>query len=67
MVTTLNAKRLPDETISARVEGRAVPAVPAVTGQAFELPDGTRVNRAPRDMLSGEIHATYRLAWGQVM
>lgn len=30
---------------------------------AFMLPDGTRFNRAPADMRSWEIHATYRLAW----
>lgn len=30
---------------------------------AFTLPDGTRFNRAPKDMRSWEIHATYRLAW----
>jgi hypothetical protein len=30
---------------------------------AFELPDGTKFNRAPTDMRSWEIHATYRLAW----
>ena len=29
----------------------------------FELPDGTKFNRAPKDMRSWEIHATYRLAW----
>ena len=34
-----------------------------VSTQAFELPDGTKANRAPKDMRSWEIHATYRLAW----
>ena len=29
----------------------------------FVFPDGTRFNRAPADMRSWEIHATYRLAW----
>ena len=29
----------------------------------FQLPDGTTFNRAPKDMRSWEIHATYRLAW----
>ena len=29
----------------------------------FALPDGTTFNRAPKDMRSWEIHATYRLAW----
>ena len=37
---------------------RAIAAAPG-----FELPDGTTFNRAPRDMRSWEIHATYRLAW----
>jgi hypothetical protein len=34
-----------------------------VITQTFELPDGTKFNRAPKDMRSWEIHATYRLAW----
>ena len=34
-----------------------------VITEAFELPDGTKFNRAPKDMRSWEIHATYRLAW----
>lgn len=34
-----------------------------VTRSALELPDGTKFNRAPKDMRSWEIHATYRLAW----
>ena len=33
------------------------------TAGAFALPDGTTFNRAPKDMRSWEIHATYRLAW----
>jgi len=33
------------------------------TAPVSELPDGTTFNRAPRDMRSWEIHATYRLAW----
>ena len=33
------------------------------SAHAFVLPDGTRFNRAPADMRSWEIHATYRLAW----
>jgi hypothetical protein len=37
---------------------RATAATPV-----FELPDGTTFNRAPKDMRSWEIHATYRLAW----
>jgi hypothetical protein len=41
--------------------GRHVQATMAT--QAFELPDGTTINRAPKDMRSWEIHATYRLAW----
>jgi hypothetical protein len=35
----------------------------AAATSVFELPDGTRFNRAPKDMRSWEIHATYRLAW----
>jgi hypothetical protein len=34
-----------------------------VATPVFELPDGTTFNRAPKDMRSWEIHATYRLAW----
>ena len=34
-----------------------------VAARVFELPDGTKFNRSPRDMHSWEIHATYRLAW----
>ena len=34
-----------------------------VITQTFELPDGTKFNRAPNDMRSWEIRATYRLAW----
>ena len=37
---------------------RAAKATPV-----FKLPDGTTFNRAPKDMRSWEIHATYRLAW----
>jgi hypothetical protein len=33
------------------------------TATRFALPDGTTFNRAPKDMRSWEIHATYRLAW----
>ena len=33
------------------------------TATEFALPDGTTFNRAPKDMRSWEIHATYRLAW----
>jgi hypothetical protein len=33
------------------------------TTTEFTLPDGTTFNRAPEDMRSWEIHATYRLAW----
>jgi hypothetical protein len=33
------------------------------TATEAELPDGTTFNRAPKDMRSWEIHATYRLAW----
>jgi hypothetical protein len=39
---------------------RAEVTLPAA---ASELPDGTRFNRAPNDMRSWEIQATYRLAW----
>ena len=35
----------------------------AVAASVFTLPDGTTFNRAPKDMRSWEIHATYRLAW----
>jgi hypothetical protein len=35
----------------------------AMPPTALELSDGTRINRAPKDMRSWEIHATYRLAW----
>lgn len=41
----------------------ARPARVTVAATAVELPDGTRFNRAPKDMRSWEIHATYRLAW----
>jgi hypothetical protein len=34
-----------------------------VAAPVFELPDGTKFNRAPKDMRTWEIHATYRLAW----
>jgi hypothetical protein len=34
-----------------------------VAASVFTLPDGTTFNRAPKDMRSWEIHATYRLAW----
>jgi hypothetical protein len=34
-----------------------------VAEPVFELPNGTKFNRAPKDMRSWEIHATYRLAW----
>jgi hypothetical protein len=33
------------------------------TAAEFVLPDGTTFNRAPKDMRSWEVHATYRLAW----
>ena len=35
----------------------------ADAASVFKLPDGTTFNRAPKDMRSWEIHATYRLAW----
>lgn len=41
--------------------GRHAQATTAAT--EFALPDGTTFNRAPKDMRSWEIHATYRLAW----
>ena len=41
--------------------GRHVPGT--VAASVFTLPDGTTFNRAPKDMRSWEIHATYRLAW----
>jgi hypothetical protein len=34
-----------------------------VATPVFKLPDGTTFNRAPKDMRSWEIHASYRLAW----
>jgi Protein of unknown function (DUF2637) len=34
-----------------------------VAAPVVELPDGTIFNRAPKDMRSWELHATYRLAW----
>jgi len=50
----------------AVVDGAAVEVEHAqgkVIPQAFELPDGTKFNRAPKDMRSWEIRETYRLAW----
>ena len=35
----------------------------ATAASVFQLSDGTTFNRAPKDMRSWEIHATYRLAW----
>jgi hypothetical protein len=46
-----------------RTTVKAEHAQSRVIPQAFELPDGTKFNRAPKDMQSWEIHATYRLAW----
>jgi hypothetical protein len=34
-----------------------------VVAPVFKLLGGTTFNRAPKDMRSWEIHATYRLAW----
>ena len=48
------------------VDGTAVKIEHAqgqVIPQAFVLPDGTKFNRAPKDMRSWEISTTYRLAW----
>jgi hypothetical protein len=48
------------------IDGAAVRtehATGKVTPQAFVLPDGTKFNRAPKDMGSWELLATYRLAW----
>lgn len=49
-------------TVAAVVTAHQLtPAAPM--GQAFELPDGTKFNRAPKDMRSWEIQVSYRLAW----
>ena len=45
----------------AEDSGKHARATAAAPG--FELPDATTFNRAPKDMRSWEIHATYRLAW----
>ena len=45
------------------VSGHARHAQDTTTATEFALPDGTTFNRAPKDMRSWEIHATYRLAW----
>jgi len=46
---------------AAEESGRHAEAAAATP--VFKLPDGTTFNRAPKDMRSWEIHATYRLAW----
>ena len=43
--------------------GYARHAQVTTTATEFALPGGTTFNRAPKDMRSWEIHATYRLAW----
>jgi len=43
--------------------GHDRPAQATTKATESELPDGTTFNRAPKDMHSWEIHATYRLAW----
>lgn len=69
----LPASSLPDTPVSvlrlALVAGDGPPEETSrqtqatVTTQPFEPPDGTRFNRAPKDMCTWEIHASYRLAW----
>jgi hypothetical protein len=52
----LDLSRFGDAPTASQAQAAAISPV-------FELPDGTKFNRAPRDMRSWEIHASYRLAW----
>ena len=45
------------------VEGGGRHEQAAMATPVMKLPNGTTFNRAPKDMRSWEIHATYRLAW----
>jgi hypothetical protein len=60
---SVSVLRLGSGVAAAVAEEISRPSRATVAVPAFELPDGTRFNRAPKDMRSWEIHATYRLAW----
>jgi hypothetical protein len=62
-IPSVNVLRLTSDAGADVVEESGRHAQATTATQVCKLPDGTTFNRAPKDMRSWEIHATYRLAW----